>query len=233
MRVGIVQSNYVPWRGYFDFIDDVDAFIVFDDVQYTDRDWRNRNRLKTPRGLEWISVSLRHTGRHQLVQDVPIDWDVNWTERHLNVLRENYRTAPFYAKVSEEFGSILAHRHVRLSELNRALMSWAAARCGVTTRLIDAASLPGRGRKSERLISLVQAVGGSTYLSGPSAETYLDLAAFERAGIAVEYKSYDYEPYPQLWGPFEGAVSVLDLLMNTGPDARLFLKSRTPNRRVL
>jgi hypothetical protein len=232
MRVGIIQSNYVPWRGYFDFIDDVDVFIVFDDVQYTDRDWRNRNRLKTPRGLEWISVSVHQSSRDQLIQDIPINRDINWAERHLNLLRENYRDAPHYAAVSEEFSAILVRHHARLSELNLDLMTWVMARLGIKTRLVDAATLPGRGRKSERLISLVQAVGGTTYLSGPSAAAYLDPSEFERAGITVEYKSYDYEPYPQLWGTFEGAVSTLDLLINTGPEARRLFKSQSPNRRT-
>ena len=166
----------------------------------------------------------------QLIQDVPIDWGVDWASRHLNVLDENYRAAPWYAEVVKEFAGILARRPARLSELNVALISWVAGRCGIHTPLVDAGSLPSRGRKTERLLSLVQAVGGTTYLSGPSAETYLDLAEFERTGIALEYKSYDYEPYQQLWGAFEGAVSILDLLMNTGPQARHFMKSRTPNR---
>ncbi len=230
MRVGIIQSNYVPWRGYFDFIDDCDVFILFDDVQYTDRDWRNRNRLKTPKGPAWITVSLQSGARDRLVQDVTIDWETDWSARHLNMLRQNYRAAPHQASIVEEISEIFARKPARLSELNRALIVWANARLGITTPLIDAASLPGRGRRTERLISLVEAVGGTRYLSGPAAESYLEPEAFRSAGIGLEYKSYDYEPYPQLWGEFEGAVSVLDLLANTGPDARRFLKSRTANR---
>lgn len=230
MRVGIIQSNYVPWRGYFDFIDDCDVFILFDDVQYTDRDWRNRNKLKTPQGPVWITVSLQGGARDRLVQDVVIDWQTDWAARHLNLLRQHYGTAPHHAEIAAEVAEIFARRPARLSELNHALIARANARLGITTPLIDAVSLPGRGRKTERLISLVEAVGGTSYLSGPAAQSYLDLDAFREAGIGLEYKSYDYEPYPQLWGAFEGGVSVLDLLMNTGPDARRFLKSRTPNQ---
>lgn len=230
MRVGIIQSNYVPWRGYFDFIDDCDVFILFDDVQYTDRDWRNRNRLKTPAGPAWITVSLQSGARDRLVQDVTIDWQTDWPARHLNMLRQNYRAAPHHVGVADEISDIFARRPARLSELNRTLIAWANARLGITTPLVDAASLPGQGRKTERLISLVQAVGGTRYLSGPAAEAYLEPEAFHRAGIVLEYKSYDYEPYPQPWGEFEGAVSILDLLANTGTEARRFLKSRTANR---
>lgn len=232
-RIAIIQSNYVPWRGYFDLMDDCDIFIIFDDVQYTDRDWRNRNRLKTPRGLEWISVSVTHTSRDQLIQNVPIDWDADWASRHLNVIRQNYREAPWYSEIANEFSEILARKPRMLSELNVTLMTWIMARCGIKTQLINASALPSAGRKTERLISLVKGVGGATYVSGPAAESYLDVDAFRRAGLGLEYKTYDYEPYRQLWGPFEGAVSILDLLMNTGPNARQYLKSRSPNRHVV
>jgi hypothetical protein len=229
VRVGIIQSNYIPWRGYFDFIDDCDVFILFDDVQYTSRDWRNRNKLKTREGTEWITVSVRQS-RGQLIEEVPIDWSVDWPERHLNLLRENYRLAPFFDEVSNQFAEILSHRPERLSALNRALIEWGMQRLGIVTHLIDASTLAGRGQKTERLISLVEAVGGTVYLSGPSAGAYIEPKAFSSAGIALEYKSYDYPAYPQLWGTFEGLVSILDLLLNTGTDARYYLKSRTPNR---
>lgn len=232
MRVGIIQSNFIPWRGYFDFIDDVDVFIVYDDVQYTDRDWRNRNRLKTRRGLEWISVSVKQTSRDQLVQEIPIDWSVNWVTKHLNRITENYRDAPYFSEIFDEFSSLLEQRPPLLSDLNRSLLAWVMRRLEITTPLVNSASLPGEGRKTERLLSLTKAIGGTSYLSGPSAASYLDFSAFEKAGIAVEFKTYDYRPYSQLWGSFEGGVSVLDLLMNTGPDARRYIKSLTQNQRA-
>jgi hypothetical protein len=231
-RVGIIQSCYVPWRGYFDFIDDVDAFILLDNVQYTTRDWRNRNKIKTRNGTAWITVSVLQTSRDQLIQDIPIDWSVDWAGHHLNLLRENYRDAPAYAEVAGEFAALLEQKPPMLSALNRLLLEWAMGRCAITTPLFDASALPCQGRQTERLISLVQAVEGTTYLSGPAAADYIDVADFDRAGIALEYKSYDYEPYPQLWGAFEGGVSILDLLMMTGADAHRHIRSRTPNRRM-
>lgn len=233
MRVAIIQSNYLPWRGYFDVIDDVDTFVFLDNVQYTDRDWRNRNRIKTASGLSWLSVSLKKDDRAALVEQKVIDWELDWPKRHLNLLRQNYQTAPFYEVFASEFEAILSARPRTLSELNASLVSWIKGHLGIDTPILHASSLPCEGEKTERLLSILKSLGASVYLSGPSAAGYLDLEAFRHAGIGLEYKSYDYAPYPQLWGDFEGGVSVLDLLMNAGPDARDHLKSQSPNEIVL
>jgi len=232
-RVGILQSNYIPWRGYFDLIDDCDIFIVYDEVQYTKSDWRNRNKLKTPKGANWITVPVQRTGLSTRIDEALIDWTKDWTQRHIALVSENYRDAPHFSKIAAGFFGHLTRQHERLSQLNFDLTTWLADRLDIKTEFRSSSGLGVPGGKTERLISLVKAVGGTTYLSGPAAESYLDVEAFRRAGLGLEYKTYDYEPYPQLWGPFEGAVSILDLLMNTGPEARRFLKSRSPRLRVV
>ena len=231
-RVAILQSNYIPWKGYFDIIHDVDLFIFYDDDQYTMRDWRNRNRIKTRAGLSWVTVPVRRDGLSTRIEDARIDWRTDWTARHRHVLLENYRDAPFVREISDGFFAVLDRRHDRLSALNVELMRWIADCLSIRTEVVLSSSLEASGNRTDRLVDLVTAVGGNTYLSGPSAEAYLDLAAFDEAGIAVEFKTYDYAPYPQLWGEFEGAVSVLDLMLNIGPDARAHLKSKSANRTV-
>jgi hypothetical protein len=232
MRVGIIQPNYIPWRGYFDFTADCDLFILLDDAQYTDRDWRNRNAIKTPKGLTWLTVSLRDKSRAMKINEVTIDWSEDWAGRQLNLLRENYRAAPFYGPTIGRFKAILDERHARLVDLDTALIRWIMTELGITTPLRMASDLNAVGQKDEKLIALVKAVGGNIYLSGPSAENYIDPARFAAANIALEYKVYDYAPYPQLWGNFVGGVSVLDLMMNLGPEAKNHLRSHSPNRRV-
>jgi hypothetical protein len=226
-RVVILQSNYVPWRGYFDLMDDADVFIVYDQVQYTKSDWRNRNVLKTRAGKAWITVPVRRDGLATQIEDARIDWKAEWPARHRSMIMENYRTAPFLDEVSAAFQSVLDRRHDRLSALNVDLMAWVAGELSIKTRIVQSSSLASSGDRNERLVDLVRAVGGTRYLTGPAALSYLDLEAFGRAGIAVEVKAYDYAPYTQLWGGFEGAVSILDLMLNTGPDARAHLKSRS------
>ena len=61
-KVAILQSNYIPWKGYFDIIASVDEFIIFDEMQYTTRDWRNRNRIKTQNGLKWLTIPVNGKG---------------------------------------------------------------------------------------------------------------------------------------------------------------------------
>ncbi len=229
MRVGVLQSNFLPWRGYFDFIDDCDVFVVYDIVQYTKNDWRNRNRLKTPQGLKWISVPVAHERLDQSIAETRIAARPDWPDRALNQIRENYRKAPHFGALFPELEAILGAGHGRLSTLNRALIDWCCEKLDISTRLVDAGGYDLPEDRNARLLALMETLGGQTYLSGPAADSYLDKNAFARAGWRVEYKSYDYPPFPQLHGQFEGAASIVDLLFNTGGEARAFLKSRTPN----
>lgn len=230
MRVGIIQPNYMPWRGYFDFIDDVDLFIFLDDVQYTRRDWRNRNRIKSPQGLQWLTVPV-HFHRHSapLIADTPIDYTHNWQRKHINSLKVSYGSAPYFAQYGPECLALLETRFATIAELNIALTRWMMAQLAITTPLKRASTLQASGAKTARLIDILQRVGATIYLSGPAAKDYLEPGQFDQAGIALEYKTYAYQPYPQRWGSFQGAVSALDLLFNCGPQAPRFLKSQQPN----
>lgn len=232
MKVAVIQSNYVPWRGYFDFIDSVDLFVFYDDLQYTTRDWRNRNRIVTPDGLRWLTVPVNYTKRSQRIDEVPIDYRQNWQERHFHQLETNYRRAPSFQTYVHQFTSIINQEFSSISELNVALCKWIMRLLDIRTPTCMSRELKLSGTKSERLIELLTKVGATSYLSGPSAAAYLDLELFHRQGLRVEYKSYDYPPYPQLRGEFHGDASILDLLFNTGPDARQYLKSCAPNRVV-
>ena len=189
MRIGIVQPNYVPWRGYIDFIDDVDLFILLDTVQYTDRDWRNRNKIKTTSGTQWISVPVKYTYRNQPISEIKIFNENQWQKKQLNLLKQNYSISPFFSLIEQNFQEIISREHEFLTDLNLELLNWINSMLSVSTPIIRASELASSGTKSERLISLVQAVGGTHYLSGPAAADYLDLTAFQAAGIHVEYKT--------------------------------------------
>ncbi|HVT82393.1 MAG TPA: WbqC family protein [Phycisphaerae bacterium] len=227
MKVGIIQSNFIPWRGYFDVIDEVDVFVLHDDLQYTKNDWRNRNRIKTDRGPAWLTVPVHYANRAQLIQDTTIDYAQPWVAKHINLLRQWYRPAPHFAAYAENFFPLLQQTYGSISELNRTLLRWAMDHLGIRTPLRLSSELQVSGAKTERLIAMLTRLGATTYLSGPAAQDYLDLTLFRAHGIRLEFKTYDYAPYPQLGPDFAPAVSILDLLFNTGPDARQHLKSRT------
>jgi len=224
-RVAIVQSSYIPWKGYFDLIAAVDEFVLYDDVQYTRRDWRNRNRIKTPLGLQWLTVPVRVKGRyHQAIRDTEIDGTA-WATSHLAAMQQNYARAPFYAAVSGEIAPAYRAPPARLSELNRVLIETVCRYLGIATPIRASDELALAGDRSQRLANLCAALGAGEYVSGPSAKAYLDEAEFTRRGMTVRWFDYDgYPEYPQLWGPFEHRVTILDLLFNCGPDAPRYMR---------
>ena len=226
-RVGIIQSSYLPWRGYFDLIDDVDLFIFLEDVQYSRGTWRNRNRIKTAQGLIWLTVPVHHKA-DTLIQEVEIDYRRSWVDKHVGSLRQHYGRAPYFGDYCQPIFDLLASRMPTISQLNVALTREIMRMLAITTPTRLSSEFAAAGRKDERVVSLLRAAGASEYLSGPTAKGYIDPRRFEKAGIRLAYKTYDYGDYPQLYGPFEGTVSVVDLLFNCGPQARSHLKSRTP-----
>lgn len=222
----IVQSNYIPWRGYFDIIRRVDVFVLYDCVQYTKRDWRNRNRIKTPRGVEWLTIPVATKGRYEQSIDEVTVTSERWAERHAGAIRANYRGAAGWdahgAWLIETLHDASASR--RLSEINERLLRRVCDRLGIdSTKIVQSSDLLPRDElaateRSRRMAELCRAVGATEYLSGPVARAYLDEEPFAAAGVAVTWMSYpDYPVYPQQWGAFEPRVSIIDLLLNV-PD---------------
>ena len=229
MRVGVIQSSFIPWRGYFDFIASVDVFVFHDDIQYTKGDWRNRNKIKTPKGTEWITVPVSYKCVAQLICETPIDYSNAWQKKHLRIWDANYRAALHFDAVMELLSGFDTDKDDSISDLNIRLIRRICTYLGISTPTLVSSELSLEGTKTERLIDLLSKLKATTYLSGPSAEAYLDRDAFRQHGISLEYKSYDYEPYPQQWGAFDGAVTVVDLIANCGPESVHYLRSRTPD----
>lgn len=225
--VVVTQSNYLPWRGWFDMLRQADALVILDSVQYTRRDWRNRNRIKTSQGLAWLTVPVEAKGKyHQAVDETRIQGR-DWAGQHLRAIALAYARAPCHAEVFPWLEATLraAAEEELLSRMNERLIRAVCARLGLGLAIsrdsdhIPRAELPALD-PSERLAALTEAVGGRRYLSGPAAQAYLDPAPFARRGIEIAWMDYSgYPPYPQLWGGFEPAVSVVDLMLNTGPEA--------------
>ncbi len=226
MKVGVIQSNFLPWRGYFDFIRDVDLFIVHDDLQYTKGDWRNRNRIKTPRGAEWITVPVSYRRTNQLIEETPVDYSTPWAQKMLNRIREAYRRAPHFEPYFSELHDLLTQPATSISDLNLRLINWVCLHLEIDTPIKMSHEYHPQGAKTERLICILQQVKATAYLSGPAAQAYLVPQMFERAGIQLEYKQYDYPEYEQLYPPFESAVSVIDLLFMKGKDSISYLENK-------
>lgn len=218
--VGIIQPNFIPWRGYFDFIRDVDVFVFLDDVQYTTRDWRNRNRIRTRDGASrWLTVPVR-ASRSDLIRDVEIDSSTSdWCATHARILKENYRASPFLDEALAMLEETYAQHH-RLADLDVDLCQRVMARLKISTPTVRSSELGASGTKDERLIDLTRRLGGTRYLSGPSAKAYIQPELWDAAGIDLAYKTYpDYPIYAQLAEPFDPHVSIIDLLIMVGDKA--------------
>jgi WbqC-like protein len=238
-HIAITQSNYVPWKGYFDLMNSVDEFILYDEVQYTRRDWRNRNRIKTPGGVRWLTIPVQTKGRYRQRIDETLVSGQAWGADHFSTLSHMYGSTPHFATYAPDLERL--YRDLpgeRLSEINRAFIELINRALRITTKLTwstdyDVADARRRraedGDPSELLAALAEEAGGDFYVSGPAARAYMVHERFDRRGIAVGY--FDYGPYPeyeQPYPPFEHAVSVLDVLFCTGPAAADHLRRSDP-----
>lgn len=220
--VAIVQSSYVPWKGYFQLIARSDEFILFDDVQFTKRDWRNRNRIKTRDGVQWLSIPVNVSGRYfQAIKDVSIA-DPEWNTRHWKTIAANYAQARYFKEYRDPVERLYREAtDTSLSAVNRRLLAGLCELLDIRTPLTWSMDYRIVDGKTERLVDLCRQAGATRYLSGPRASAYIDRACFERAGIELVYADYDgYPEYSQLFPPFDHYVSVIDVLFNLGPLAR-------------
>ena len=226
-RVAIIQSSYIPWKGYFDIINQVDEFILYDDRQYTRRDWRNRNLIKTAHGLHWLTIPVQVKGRYTQRIDETLIGEPGWAERHWKTIEQAYSAAPHFRTYRDAIGELYlkcsAHR---LSDVNRRFLEAISGWLGIRTPFSWSTDYEASGDRTARLVSLCQSAGAGEYLSGPAARSYIDSALFQEAGLRLTYMDYSgYPEYPQLHGPFEHGVTILDLLFNAGADAPRYMKS--------
>ncbi len=224
-RIAIVQSNYLPWKGYFDLIASVDEFVLFDAFQYTRRSWRNRNRIKTPQGVQWLTAPVAASPqRSTKISDVRLA-SSDWPEQHLKTLNMAYRRAPHFADIMRMLEEVLSARPTHLSELNASLIGRICGYLGISTTIRTHRDYQAVDHRQLRLRDICVQAGASVYVSGPAAKSYLDEDVMRSAGIEVEWFDYSgYREYSQLWGPFVHEVSIVDLLFNHGPASAAYLK---------
>ena len=228
MNVVLLQPSYIPWRGYFDQIRRADLFIFYDDVQYDKHGWRNRNQIKTAQGKQWLTIPVHSKGVTSgiAIKDVRIDWSRPWAKIHLKSFVTAYNKAPFFKQYLPLLESVYEARHDEfLADFTVETTLMLARTLGITsTQFMRSSELRDvTGQKTDRIISILQQVKATHYLSGPSAKDYIEPEKFERAGITLEYMEYHYPEYPQLYPPFDPYVSIFDLLFMTSADALTYM----------
>jgi hypothetical protein len=225
-KIAILQSNYIPWKGYFDMIAAVDEFILYDDMQYTRRDWRNRNKIKTPQGVQWLTIPVQVKGKYeQKIRDTLIQ-GVDWADSHWKTLVQNYRRAPHFEEIAQWLEPLYSKEsYTQISQLNRRFIEAVCLYLGINTTISNSWDYTLLDGKTERLADLCRQAGGTEYISGPAAKDYVEEHFFADLGISLTWFDYaGYPEYPQLWGEFTHEVSILDLLFNCGKDAPEYMR---------
>jgi hypothetical protein len=227
MKCVILQPSYIPWRGYFDQINKADVFVFYDDVQYDKRGWRNRNQIKTRRGKQWLTIPVFSRGAQ--TEQIPINqvrivWDKAWNQDHRKALQHSYSKSPHFHRYDPLLEQFYTRRDEFLADFTIDFTVALARELGIShTRFLRSSELDVEGRKTDRLIAILKKLGADHYLSGPSAQEYIEEDKFSEAGVGLEFMLYDYPEYPQLYPPYDPHVSILDLLFMTGPDARKYI----------
>lgn len=226
MKIAISQSNYIPWKGYFDNIAQVDIFVLYDDMQYTKRDWRNRNKIKTAKALKWLSIPVNVKGKfYQKINETIIS-DPDWNKKHLDILLQNYRSAKCFKEVEPFIKDLYTNCTGKtISEVNTHLLKRICIFLNINTKIIHSSEFELAEEKTQRLVNLSKDLNATEYYTGPAAKNYMDEDEFLKEGIQVKYYDYsDYKTYDQIYGDFEHQVSILDLIFSEGKNAKYFLK---------
>ncbi|MEN9599701.1 MAG: hypothetical protein RL596_2020 [Bacteroidota bacterium] len=228
-KIVITQSNYIPWKGYFDALATSDCFVIYDDMQYTKRDWRNRNLIKTAEGLKWLTIPVEVKGKYyQKINETRIS-NKNWNREHLSQLKLYYKNANNYSAVLPWIENLYLNCNFELlTHINEYFLKHISAYLGLSTNILRSENFFLDGDRTERLVGICQQLEATDYYTGPAAKAYMSEEMFEKVNISVHYFDYTgYQPYKQLHNPFEHSVTILDLIFNEGVNAIHYLKTHS------
>jgi hypothetical protein len=225
--IALLQSNYIPWKGYFDIIKLVDEFVIYDDAQFTKRDWRNRNLIKTRDGLKWLTIPVEvKTKFKQTIRDTRVAGN-KWTDKHMKIIYHTYSKTQHFLEVIEWLSDIYkrCEKELFLSDINLMFIKEISGYLGIKTKIGFSSDYILEGDRSGKAMNICLQAGARTYLTGPAAKSYLNIKAFNEAGISIKWMDYsDYKEYPQIYPPFVHEVSIIDLLFNVGGRSSEYLK---------
>lgn len=235
MQIGALQSGYLPWLGYFEQIARCDLFVIYDDLQYTRKDWRNRNRIKTPQGAMWLSVPVHaQTGRKLGIDHIRIVPNQNWAGTHWRALRTNYARAPYFDSYTSYLQLLYRRPWKFLAELNREVLQFLLDRLGIRTPVLYSSEhhleqefcrWQPNPDATDRIVFLCRHFGAEHFLEGSAGRNYIDRNRIEQTGVRLHYQDYVHPRYRQLFGEFIPYLSIVDLLFNEGERSLEILRS--------
>ena len=226
--IAIMQPTFIPWVGYFSMIDQVDEFILLDDVQFDRRSWQQRNRIKGHNGEIMLSVPVAKKGlRDQMIMDVELtENSAHVFEKMLKTIDSCYAKTTCFAQYRDEFCALFQGKPQPLADLNIAIINWACEALGLSTPLIRSSTLHSSGKKDHKLLAICRARGATEYVSPVGAKAYLEQSTlFDEQGVELTFFNYDHPAYKQQFGAFLPYMGVIDLLFNEGPNALEIIRS--------
>ncbi|WP_048095757.1 WbqC family protein [Geoglobus ahangari] len=233
MKAVILQPMYLPWIGYFGLIDLADIFVFYDDVQFVERSWQRRNRIKMPNG-KWIWLSVPVIKKFgQKINEVKVNNGVEWSKRHWHSIVHAYRKAPYFKEYETLFRHVYSVSWDYLVDLDIFLIKEISKILGIDTRFVLSSELNVSGGKTDRLINILTEIGADEYISGPAAREYIEPIKFKKSGIKLYWFEFNHPVYPQLYGEFIPYLSVIDLLFNVGPKAIDYIREGAEDSLVL
>lgn len=225
-KIAILQSNYIPWKGYFDIINMVDEFIIYDSCQYTKNDWRNRNLIKIEDSLSWLTIPVFFKNQNQCIDETIVS-DLRWNIKHWKTLSQNYSKSKYFNEYKDIFEELYSSINTKfLSEINFIFIKKICSILNIDTKIRFSREFNPHGNKTEALLNICKECDADIYLSGPSAKNYFEKEVFKQEDIKIEWMNYsNYKEYNQLNSSFYHNVTILDLIFNEGINCKSYLKS--------
>ncbi|HPB68773.1 MAG TPA: WbqC family protein [Candidatus Omnitrophota bacterium] len=222
MRISIMQPGYIPWLGFFELMARCDVFVILDDVSYTKRDWRSRNRIRTKQGWIWLTVPVLSKNRSgQLILETKINNDKNWRAAHLKCLEIHYSQSAYFKKYIHSFKDLYSRDWELLIDLDMAIISFLAEALDIGTRVIRSSQLEILGlHGNQRILAICEKLQSRELYDSQGAKPFIDLALFQEKGIRVEFQEFRHPTYRQVYAPFLPFMSAVDLLFNEGPHGK-------------
>lgn len=225
--ITIHQPEFLPWLGFFDRIKKSDIFVILDDVGYQKNGFINRNRIKTGKGPQWITIPVRGRSPNLKINEIFIDNSKKWSSKILASLQDNYHDAPFFEKYFIFFEKTFDKEWEKIIDLDIYLIKNMCGFLGIKLDIKVASQMNISGAKTERLVNICKTVSADTYLSGPGGKNYMDLSLFEKNGIKVIFQDFKHPQYSQMFSmkEFMTNLSIIDLLFNCGEKSKEILNS--------
>jgi WbqC-like protein family len=224
--VVISQPTYLPWTGYFRIMKEADVYVFLDNVQFEQRSWQSRNRIKSVKEFSWLTIPTHHTSQSRIC-DVEIDNSKEWMRQHFTAIKTSYGKALYFGDYYPFFKSVYETDWTKLALLNIYLIKYFAKQLGLSPIFVKASKLSMEGKRTNLLLDICKMFGADRYVSSIGAKNYMEedgaKSIFEKEGIAVEFLEVNLPKYPQLFGEFVPELSVVDLVFNCGPDSSKIL----------